>query len=141
MEKKIYDLLNNVEMDLSEYQEMDLSSEEKKQIKNKVLQEEDNGVKLLKATRTKGAIHLVIEEPNYSAKPYNDKFNDPDRAISDKNGNMLEWLSGYHDMQKDGSCISYITLPDDGGEDYTFEVTNKNKDGGQIAKIKFHLDR
>lgn len=105
----------------------------------KEINKEDNGVKLLSATRTKGAIHLVIQEPNYSAKPYNDKYNDPDRMVADKNDNALQWLGGYDDIQDDGSHIQYITLLDDGGEAYYLEVTNKNRDGEQIAKIKFHL--
>lgn len=107
----------------------------------KKINKEDNGVKLLSATRTKGALHLVVQEPNYSTKPYNDKYNDPDRAVTDADGNLLQWLGNYTDIKEDGSCIFYITLLDDGGEDYCFKVTNKNVDNKQIAKIKFHLER
>lgn len=107
----------------------------------KKINKEDNGVKLLSATRTKGALHLVIQEPDYSAKPYNDKYNDPDRAVTDANGNHLQWIGNYVDTQKDGSHITYITLLDDGGEDYCFEVTERNADSRQISKINFHFDR
>ena len=39
MDHKIYDLLNDVEMDLDEYEEKELSSEEKQKIENRLLQE------------------------------------------------------------------------------------------------------
>ena len=36
-------------------------------------------------------------------------------------------------MNKDGSSVMYVTLLDDGGEDYRLVVTNKNVDGRKLA--------
>lgn len=102
---------------------------------------EKNGVELVKAVRTKAALNLEIALPDFSAEPFNDKYNDPDIAILDQNGNYMQWLGGYTDAKEDGSSVLYLTLLDDDGENYQLEVTDKNGDGGTFAAIPFKVKR
>lgn len=100
---------------------------------------ENNGVEIVSATRTKGALHFVIKEPDFSAKPYNVPYGDPDIGIKGEDGNYLQCLSNYHDIQKDGSTLLYFTCLDNGGENFKLEVTEKNKDAKKIAEISFKV--
>lgn len=100
---------------------------------------EENGIKIIEATRTKATLHLVIEEPNYTKAPYNDPYNDPDIFIQGEDGKDIKWLGGYMAEKKDGSRISYITLLDCGGENFRLQVTDKNGDGGKFADISFKV--
>lgn len=103
---------------------------------------EKNGVKIVKAVRTKAALNLEIELPDFSAEPFNDKYNDPDIAIWDENGKAMQWLGNYHQNAKNtGKSILYLTLLDDEGEDYKLEITNKNGDGRVFATINFKVKR
>ena len=102
---------------------------------------EKNGVKIVKAVRTKATLNLEIALPDFSAKPFNDKYNDPDIGILDENGNFMQWLGGYTDTKEDGSSVLYLTLLDDGGENYKLEVTDKNGDGSTFAVINFKVKR
>lgn len=54
MDEKIYDLLNNVQMNLDEYEEIELSSKEKQKIRKRLLQEVKNMKKNSKRTSGKG---------------------------------------------------------------------------------------
>ena len=105
------------------------------------IDKESNGVKIVKAVRTKAALNLELELPNFAAEPFNDKYNDPDEAFLGKDGKSVRWLSNYIKMNKDGSSVMYVTLLDDGGEDYRLVVTNKNVDGRKLADIKFKVKR
>ncbi len=109
--------------------------------RTQTINQEDNGVKLASVTKAKATLNLVLEEPNFTKEPYNDKYNDPDILIKDKNGNMLQWVGSYDDIQKDGSHVQSIALIDTGEEDYVLEVTNKNVDGKTIARIEFSVER
>lgn len=102
---------------------------------------EDNNVKLKSVTKAKATLNLKLEEPNYALAPYNDKYNDPDIEIKDKNGNTLQWAGCYDDIREDGSHILSITLIDNGADSYILEVTNKNVDGEVIAQIEFPVER
>ncbi len=106
---------------------------------SKKIEKEENGIKILQATRTKATLNLVIEEPDYTKAPYNDKYNDPDIAVSGEDGNDLKWLGGYTKQRKDGSSIRYVTLLDNGGEDFRLQVINKNGDGRNFADISFNV--
>lgn len=105
------------------------------------IEREKNGVKIVKAVRTKAALNLEIALPDFSADPFNDKYNDPDIAIMDQDGNFMQWLGGYRDMKEDGSSVLYLTLLDDDGENYKLEVTDKNGDGGTFAAVRFKVQR
>ncbi|MCI8377917.1 MAG: DUF4179 domain-containing protein [Lachnospiraceae bacterium] len=105
------------------------------------IDKESNGVKIVKAVRTKAALNLELELPNFAAEPFNDKYNDPDEEFLGKDGKSVRWLSNYIKMNKDGSSVMYVTLLDDGGEDYRLVVTNKNVDGRKLADIKFKVKR
>lgn len=107
----------------------------------KKIGKENNGVKIVKAVRTKAALNLELELPDFSAEPFNDKYNDPDIAIVGKDGKDIQWLSNYIKMNKDGSSVMHVTLLDDGGEDYKLVVTNKNGDGRTFADIHFKVER
>ena len=100
---------------------------------------EENGIKVIEATRTKATLNLVIEEPDYSKAPYNDPYNDPDIFIQGEDGKDIKWLGGYMKEKKDGSKTSYITLLDCGGENFRLQVTNKNGDGEKFADINFKV--
>lgn len=102
---------------------------------------EDNNVKLKSVTKAKATLNLKLEEPNFALAPYNDKYNDPDIEIKDKNGNTLQWAGCYDDIRQDGSHIFSITLIDNGADSYILEITNKNVDGGVIAQIEFPVER
>lgn len=102
---------------------------------------EDNNVKLKSVTKAKATLNLKLEEPNFALAPYNDKYNDPDIEIKDKNGNTLQWAGCYDDIRQDGSHIFSITLIDNGADSYVLEVTNKNVDGEVIAQIEFPVER
>lgn len=105
----------------------------------KKIGKEENGIKILQATRTKATLNLVIEQPDYTKAPFNDKYNDPDIAIQGKDGKNLQWLGNYIKQQEDGSSILYVTLLDDTGEDFRLKVTNKNGDGRNFADIPFKV--
>lgn len=105
------------------------------------IEKENNGVKIVKATRTKAALNLEIELPDFSAAPFNDKYNDPDIDILGKDGKSIQWLSNYIKTNKDGSSVLYLTLLDDGGEDYKLVITHKNGDGRTFADIGFKVKR
>jgi hypothetical protein len=107
----------------------------------KRVEKENNGVRIGKVTRTKAALNLEIELPDFSSEPFNDKYNDPDISILGKDGEDIQWLSDYIEMNKDGSSVLYLTLLDDGGEDYKLVVTNKNGDGRKFAEISFQVKR
>lgn len=100
---------------------------------------EENGIKVLQATRTKATLNLVIEQPDYTKAPYNDKYNDPDIAIQGEDGRDWQWLGGYTKQNKDGSSVLYVTLLDNGGEDFRLQVIDKNGDGGKFADIPFKV--
>lgn len=100
---------------------------------------EENGIKVLQATRTKATLNLVIEQPDYTKAPYNDKYNDPDIAIKGEDGKDWKWLGGYTKQNKDGSSVLYVTLLDNGGEDFRLQVIDKNGDGGKFADIPFKV--
>lgn len=102
---------------------------------------EKNGVKILQAIRTKAALNLEIALPDFSAEPFNDKYNDPDIAFFDENGNLMQWLGNYIDMKEDGSSVMHLTLLDDEGEKYKLVVTDKNGDGDTFAAINFKVKR
>lgn len=102
---------------------------------------EDNHVKLKSVTKAKATLNFKLEEPNYTLSPYDDKYNDPDIVIKDKDGNCLQWAGSYDDIQADGSHIHSITVIDTGADSYILEVTNKNVDGSVIAHIEFPVER
>ena len=79
---------------------------------------EKNGVKIIKAVRTKATLNLEIELPDFSAEPFNDEYSDPDIAILDEEGNAMQWLGNCRDQKADRSSILYLTLLDDEGENY-----------------------
>lgn len=92
-------------------------------------------------TKAKATLNLEVQEPDYTASPYNDKYNDPDIAVKDADGNFLQWAGCYEKMNEDGSRVHYITVIDTEKEGYTLEVTNKNVDGELIAQIDFLVER
>lgn len=100
---------------------------------------EENGVKVLQATRTKATLNLAIEQPDYTKKPYNDKYNDPDIAIQGEDGKDMKWLGNYIKAKEDGSSILYVTLLDNGGENFRLQIIDKNGDGGKFADIPFQV--
>lgn len=102
---------------------------------------EKNGVKILKAVRAKATLNLEIELPDFSAEPFNDKYNDPDIGILSEDGEYMQWLGGHTEAKDDGSSVLYLTLLDDDGENYKLEVTDKNGDGGTFAAINFKIRR
>ncbi len=105
------------------------------------INKEDNQVKLISVTKAKATLNLELQEPDYTASPYNDKYNDPDIAVKDADGNFLQWAGCYEKMNEDGSRVHYITVIDTEKEGYTLEVTNKNVDGELIAQIDFLVER
>lgn len=105
------------------------------------IDKEDNGVKLVKAVRTKATLNLTIEAPDFSKPPYNDPYNDPDIGIKDGAGNWMTMLGCYDGIGEDGTHVYQITLLDNGERDFYLDVTDKNDENGkQIAGIAFQVE-
>lgn len=84
---------------------------------------EDHGVKVCDVVKTKAGLVLTIETPDFTKKPYNDPYNDPDLAVVDADGTATYKIMVLYENQTD----------------LTFEVTNKNVDGKKIASIDFQI--
>lgn len=101
---------------------------------------EDHGVKVCDVVKTKAGLVLTIETPDFTKKPYNDPYNDPDLAVVDADGNPLQWLyGGIYKQNADGTATYKIMVLYENQTDLTFEVTNKNVDGKKIASIDFQI--
>lgn len=101
---------------------------------------EDHGVKVCDVVKTKAGLVLTIETPDFTKKPYNDPYNDPDLAVVDADGNPLQWLyGGIYKQNADGTATYKIMVLYENQTDLTFEVTNKNVDEKKIASIDFQI--
>ncbi|MCM1234620.1 MAG: DUF4179 domain-containing protein [Ruminococcus flavefaciens] len=106
-----------------------------------MINKEKNGVKIVKAVRTRAGLNLEIELPDFSAEPFCDPHNDPDKAVVNEKGEVMQWLSGSIEKRGGGRSVLYLSLLDDGGEDYTLEITDRNGEGRTFAEIKFKVKR
>ena len=104
------------------------------------INKEDNGVKVCDVVKTKAGLVLTVETPDFTKKPYNDPYNDPDLAVVDTDGNSLQWLyGGIYKQNDDGTAIYKIMVLYENQTDLTFEVTNKNVNDKKIASIDFEI--
>ncbi len=104
-----------------------------------VLNQEVNGVKLLKAIVTKTGLTLEFETPDFTQAPYNDPYNDPDIFLVDGEGNDIQWLMGFSPENEDGSRTHEITFLYQGEKELKLCLTNKNVDDEVIAEIDFQI--
>lgn len=101
---------------------------------------EKNGVKIIKAVRSKALLNLEIELPDFSAEPFNDPYNDPDIWISDQAGKDMKWLGNYNKKRMAGTRTLYLSLLDDEGENYKLQIADK-EDRRIFAAIDFQVKR
>lgn len=72
---------------------------------------EDHGVKVCDVVKTKAGLVLTIETPDFTKKPYNDPYNDPDLAVVDADGKPLQWLyGGIYKQNADGTATYKIMV-------------------------------
>lgn len=103
------------------------------------INKEENGILVKQGTKTKAGLLLEIELPDFRKEPYNDKYNDPNLAIKDSEGNYLQWLDELTDLREDGTATTHIMVLYDGQKDLSFEVTTRDKYNKEIANIGFQV--
>lgn len=104
-----------------------------------VLDQESNGVRLTKASVTKGGLVLEGITPDFSQAPYNDPYNDPAMTLYDADGNMLCEVEGSSTENADGTATFRVHYLYNGEKNLIFKITNKNVDNKTIAAFHFQV--
>lgn len=104
-----------------------------------VLDQESNGVRLTKASVTKGGLLLEGITPDFSQAPYNDPYNDPAMTLYDADGNMLCEVEGSSTENADGTATFRVHYLYNGEKNLIFKITNKNVDNKTIAAFRFQV--
>lgn len=108
-------------------------------VKEIVLDQESNGVRLTKASVTKGGLVLEGITPDFSQAPYNDPYNDPAMTLYDADGNMLCEVEGSSTENADGTATFRVHYLYNGEKNLIFKITNKNVDNKTIAAFHFQV--
>lgn len=108
-------------------------------VKEIVLDQESNGVRLTKASVTKGGLVLEGITPDFSQAPYNDPYNDPAMTLYDADGNMLCEVEGSSTENADGTATFHVHYLYNGEKNLIFKITNKNVDNKTIAAFRFQV--
>lgn len=104
-----------------------------------VLDQESNGVRLTKASVTKGGLLLEGITPDFSQAPYNDPYNDPAMTLYDADGNILCEVEGNSTENADGTATFRVHYLYNGEKNLIFKITNKNVDNKTIAAFRFQV--
>ena len=104
-----------------------------------VLDQESNGVRLTKASVTKGGLLLEGITPDFSREPYNDPYNDPAMTLYDADGNILCEVEGSSTENADGTATFRVHYLYNGEKNLIFKITNKNVDNKTIAAFRFQV--
>lgn len=105
-----------------------------------VLNQESNGVRLAKASVTKGGLLLEGITPDFSQAPYNDPYNDPAMTLYDADGNILCEVEGSSTENADGTANFRVHYLYNGEKNLIFKITNKNVDNKTIAAFRFQVE-
>ena len=108
-------------------------------VKEIVLDQESNGVRLTKASVTKGGLVLEGITPDFSQAPYNDPYNDPAMTLYDADGNMLCEVEGSSTENADGTATFRVHYLYNGEKNLIFKITNKTVDNKTIAAFHFQV--
>lgn len=103
------------------------------------INQESNGVRLTKASVTKGGILLEGIAPDFSRSPYNDPYNDPAMTLCDADGNMLCEIEGSSTENTDGTATFRVHYLYNGEKNLIFKILNKNVDNQTIAAFRFQV--
>ncbi len=103
------------------------------------LGQQENGILLKSAVKTKVGLILEAELPDFRQKPYCDPHNDPNLAIKDSKGTDLQWLTAKSELHEDGTSSIRIMVLYEGQKNLSFEVTTRDEAGTEIADIAFQL--
>lgn len=103
------------------------------------INQESNGVRLTKASVTKGGILLEGIAPDFSRSPYNDPYNDPAMTLCDADGNMLCEIEGSSTENTDGTATFRVHYLYNGEKNLVFKILNKNVDNQTIAAFRFQV--
>lgn len=103
------------------------------------IDEEENGVIVKEAVKTKAGLVVHIQLPDFRKDPYNDPYNDPDIGIKDAEGNYLQWMAQRSSENADGTSENWIMVLYDGEKDLSFEVMAKDEERRIIADVGFQI--